>query len=87
MSDIQEMKIDPNVTMGSIRLWGIGGLFASVGLFRNNILGKYWAYVTDESRSLMIRVKGKTIVVTPDDPSEMIRSIEVSLDGSLSKDD
>ncbi len=87
LSEIQELKIDPNITMGSIRLWGIGGFFSSVGLFRNNILGRYSAYLTDESRALMIRIKGKTIVITPDDPSEMLRSIEVYLDGSLSKED
>lgn len=66
----------PNVTVGSVRTLGMGGLFGFYGRFRNAVLGSYTAYGTDPSRSVVLEVGGKTIVVTPDDPARFVAAVE-----------
>jgi len=66
---------DPEATRGSIRLGGSGGLFGFFGLFRNRQLGSYWAYGTDPSRTVVVRLADRTIVVTPDDPARFTAAL------------
>jgi transcriptional regulator with XRE-family HTH domain len=83
LRDIREMEINPNATMGSIRLFGIGGLFACVGLYRNDILGNYLAYITESKNALVLKMEKRTIVVSPDDAPAMLVTIETCLEGIL----
>jgi transcriptional regulator with XRE-family HTH domain len=83
LPDIREMEINPNATMGSIRLFGIGGLFACVGLYRNDILGNYYAYITESKNAMVIKMEKRTIVISPDDAAAMLSTIETSLQGIL----
>lgn len=82
LKNITEIQINPEATLGSIRLFGIGGLFANVGYFRNDILGNYHAYMTDTQKAVVIRLQGKTIVITPDDPSAFAAAVEQQLKGT-----
>ncbi|MCB1086244.1 MAG: helix-turn-helix domain-containing protein [Verrucomicrobiae bacterium] len=70
LAAIRSVEVNPEATMGSIRLFGIGGLFAYVGWYRNDLLGSYRAYATDFQKTVVIRFADRTIVVTPDDPAE-----------------
>jgi transcriptional regulator with XRE-family HTH domain len=73
------ITINPRATMGSIRLFGSGGLFGYIGFFRNDILGRYRSYVTDPARSVVLRFEGICIVISPDDPELFHRAVEAEL--------
>ncbi|WP_226664848.1 PH domain-containing protein [Microbulbifer aggregans] len=75
LSDFQSAEFTPNAMAGSIRLFGNGGLFGFIGLFRNNELGRYRAFVTDTSRTVVIRHGASTVVISPDDPERLVRSL------------
>jgi hypothetical protein len=68
-------EADPQAMKGSIRLMGNGGFFAYTGLFRNRKLGKYRAFVTDPSRSVVLKFDDRTVVVSPEDPTAFVRSL------------
>lgn len=69
------IEVSPDVTTGSIRLFGVGGLFAAVGRFRNQTLGDYRAYVTDPKNAVVLDFSGEIVVVTPADPLAFERAI------------
>ena len=78
LRDIRDVEFQPHAMMGSIRTFGIGGFFGSIGRFRNTILGPYRAYATDGERTVVLGMAdGGTVVVTPDRPmdfAELVRN-------------
>jgi hypothetical protein len=66
----------PDVRKGSWRLFGIGGVFGSSGLFYNKTLGRYHAYMTDAARSVVLDLGDETVVVTPGDPARFVQAVE-----------
>lgn len=57
-------------TTSTFRVFAIGGLFGNVGLFMNNNIGTFIAFVTDFSHSYIIRRNNKkSIVISVDDIS------------------
>ncbi|MFN7139357.1 MAG: PH domain-containing protein, partial [Limisphaerales bacterium] len=72
LGELQSFAADPTAMDGSIRLFGNGGLFAFTGLFRNKKLGNYRAFATDPKRAVVLRLKERVIVVTPDDPFRFV---------------
>ena len=63
---------DPNAMKCSLRLFGNGGLYSITGLFRSKALGNYRAYVTDPGRAVVLRLPGRTVVVSPGDPGAFL---------------
>lgn len=76
---IGTVTFDPGVMSGSIRTFGIGGLFGYIGHFRNTILGAYRAYATDPMNSVVIKYGDKNIVVTPDRPTEFVATVRAAV--------
>ena len=74
LKDLQSVTADPQAMDGSIRLFGNGGLFGYLGLFRNNKLGRYRVFATDAARSVILRFPAKTWVITPDDPQVFVQA-------------
>lgn len=68
-------EAEPNATLGSIRVFGIGGAFAFVGRFRNSTLGAYRAYVTDPDLCVVLKLGPETVVVTPDSPARFVEAV------------
>lgn len=68
LTEVQSVVHQPDATQGSIRIFGNGGLFGFIGLFQNQQLGRYRAFATDFSNSVVIRMPARTLVVTPGDP-------------------
>ena len=66
---------EPDATLGSVRVFGIGGAFAFVGRFRNATLGSYRAYLTDPAFAVVLSLDSGKIVVTPDSPVRFVESI------------
>src|SRR5918993_1750567 len=68
LAGLTSAAIEPGVMARSLRAWGNGGAFAITGRFRNTRLGAYRAYVTDTSRTVVLRFRSETVVISPDDP-------------------
>jgi len=79
LSEINTVEIKPYAMTGSVRTFGIGGLFGYVGYFRNSILKGYKAYVTHRDKTVVITTEEEQVVISPDDPEAFVASIEASL--------
>ena len=79
LSEIMEVEFKPHAMTGSVRTFGIGGLFGYVGYFRNIILKSYKAYVTHREKTVVLTTEEGQILISPDDPEAFIASIEASL--------
>ena len=78
--DIKEIDFKPQAMRGSIRTWGIGGLFDYIGYFRNRTLSSYKAYATHRKKTVVITTnRNEQIVVTPDSPEEFVQSMRVAI--------
>ncbi|MFK2877065.1 PH domain-containing protein [Rhodanobacter hydrolyticus] len=79
LGELREATIDPNAGAGSIRLFGNGGLFSFSGWFRNAKLGRYRAFVTDWQQAVVLRGDLCTVVLSPADPSGLVRDLQASV--------
>lgn len=69
---------DPSAMSGSIRTFGVGGLFGFIGHFYNRRLGAYRAYATDVKRAVFLETAEHRFVVTPDSPPEFVESVRAT---------
>lgn len=76
LADVTSAAINPEALRGSLRLFGSGGLFGFFGWFCNKRIGVYRAYGTDPKRAVIIKLKHRTIVVTPDNPQRFVEELE-----------
>jgi hypothetical protein len=76
LENLESVKFEPNITIGSIRAFGVGGFFGYVGKFRSKDLGSYEAYVTDEDNSVLLEFQDKKIVVSPDEPEKFTEEMK-----------
>lgn len=83
LSGLVSAKEEPNATVGSIRVFGIGGAFAFVGKFRNATLGGYRAYVTDPDLCVVLEIGKETIVVTPDSPVRFVEAVRMAANSRI----
>jgi hypothetical protein len=65
----------PDAMAHSIRLFGNGGLFGVVGWFKNRVLGRYRAWVTDPRHTVVLRYTDRTVVVSPSPPERFVESL------------
>jgi len=79
LADVVTVTADPQAMRWSIRLFGSGGLFGFFGWFRNRKLGTYRAYGTDPKNSAVLKLKSRTIVVTPHDPARFVAELQPHL--------
>lgn len=75
LRDLRDVNVRPGVLTESMRTIGIGGFFGYIGRFRSSILGDYQAYVTDSSRSVVLRFSDSTVVVSPEDPAAFVSKV------------
>lgn len=76
LAALQSVAADERAMSGSIRLWGNGGLFSITGRFYNHRLGHYRAYATHPRRSVVLKFKDKTVVITPDHPDVFVETLK-----------
>ena len=76
LASLSNAEFSPGAMMGSIRVFGIGGLFGFIGRFRNELLGPYRAYATNRENTVVLDFDGAKVVVTPDRPQEFIAALE-----------
>ena len=75
LSQLVSISHDPAAVKGSIRNFGNGGLLSFSGIFWNKTLGSYRAYATDWSKTLVIKLPNRVLVITPDNPEEFIKAV------------
>ena len=61
---------------GTIRTFGVGGLFGYYGKFYSFSLGSQTWYVTDRSRIVLLETATRKYLVSPDNPEALISSIK-----------
>lgn len=68
LSDIKSVrKIDRKSLKGTIRLFGIGGVFGYTGAFYNSRLGKFTSYSTQYRNLFFIITSRKNVLISPND--------------------
>jgi hypothetical protein len=72
LAGLRSVSGDAEAMRGSVRVFGNGGLFSITGRYWNRKLGWYRAYVTDQSRGVVLRYADRTIVISPHDPQQFI---------------
>jgi len=75
LAEVVSVSVDPEAMRWSIRLCGSGGLFGFFGWFRNKTLGTYRAYATDPKNTVVVKLRDRTIVVTPDEPARFVQEM------------
>jgi hypothetical protein len=79
-SDIKTVELlQKQKIRGSIRIMGIGGLFGYYGIFANFSIGRMVWYATRRDNPVLIRtINNKKIVLTPDEPGELVRALSAT---------
>jgi hypothetical protein len=72
---LQSASTDPNALSGSLRIFGNGGLYSFTGLFWSSKLGRFRAYITDPTRTVILRFADRVVVISPADPDAFVRDI------------
>ena len=68
-------EVVPNAMSRSLRTCGNGGLFSFTGFYWNKQIGHYKAYVNDLNRTVVVRTKKRTAVLSPDDPQAFVDAV------------
>lgn len=64
----QEMK-------GTLRSFGVAGLYGYFGRFSNLKIGSMLWYATQRRNYVLLRAQGKNYIVTPDNPREFVQQL------------
>jgi hypothetical protein len=75
LSGLQSAEAMPNAMRSNLRLFGNGGMFSITGLYRNRALGNYRTFVTDLTKTVVLRFPKRTIVVSPENPAQFVADI------------
>ena len=76
LASLSDALIDPKAAYGSIKLCGNGGLYCFCGWFWNRRFGTYRVFATNFANTVVLTIAGKTILVTPDDPTGFVKAIK-----------
>jgi hypothetical protein len=70
VKDIREMRLVNSTEMdGTIRTFGVGGLFGYFGKYHNPKIGDFTMYASRQDKLVIIYTKdGSAVIITPDDP-------------------
>ena len=61
------------IRKGAVRIFGVGGVFGFIGLYRLKGIGNFWSYVTDEKKAFIIyRKNGLPIAISVSEPDEFL---------------
>jgi hypothetical protein len=73
-SDVESLKLlDKSALKGTVRTFGVGGLFGWYGKFANSQLGDMTWYVTRRDKIVLINTsEGKKILISPDEAESFV---------------
>ena len=75
LTGLSSVEVTENAMKGSLRLCGNGGLYSFSGWWWSKRLGRYHPYVTDLDRTVVLRFGPRTIVLSPEIPTEFARDV------------
>ena len=77
-SDIESLQLlDRSELKGTVRTFGVGGLFGWYGKFANSQLGDMTWYVTRRDKIVLINAKdGKKILISPDEAENFVEALK-----------
>lgn len=78
-ADMLSVEVEPHALSHSFRTCGNGGLYSFTGFYWNRQLGHFRAYVTDLNRTVVVRLRNRTAVLSPDDPEAFVRAVSARL--------
>ena len=73
---LESVTLDPDAFRWALRTCGNGGLFSFTGYYWSKRLGPFRAYVTNHRLCVVLRIAGKTVVMSPDDPEAFMRALQ-----------
>ncbi len=76
LAGLASAEHEPEIMKGCLRLFGNGGLFSFTGWFWNRRHGMFRVIATNTEDMVALEIGGKTIVVSPDRPSEFIATLK-----------
>jgi hypothetical protein len=79
LSDVVSVTADPEALRGSLRLFASGGLFGFFGVFWSHRLGMFRAYCTAPKRSALLKLRQRTVVISPENPEAFVVALENAL--------
>ncbi len=75
LEGLAEVARDDKVLCRAFKLWGNGGLGSIRGWFKSKRLGKFYAFMTDTEKAVVLRWPDKVVAVSPMDPEFFILSV------------
>jgi hypothetical protein len=79
LSDVVSVTADPEALRGSLRLFASGGLFGFFGIFWSRRLGMFRAYCPAPKRSVLLKLRQRTVVVSPENPEAFVTALKNAL--------
>jgi hypothetical protein len=76
LSDVVSVTADPEALRGSLRLFASGGLFGFFGIFWSRRLGIFRAYCTAPKRCVLLKLRQRTVVFSPENPETFVAALE-----------
>ena len=74
-AEMRSVEVEPHALSHSFRTCGNGGLYSFTGFYWSRQLGHFRAYVTDLNRTVIVHMRNRTAVLSPDDPAAFARSV------------
>jgi DNA-binding XRE family transcriptional regulator len=81
LTQLSGFEVNAHAMMGSVRLFGNGGIFCFTGYYRNGVIGRFRAYVTDPAKSTVLEFGTHKIVISPDDPEAFVETLRDATKG------
>lgn len=72
---LQSAAFEPNAMRGCIRTCGNGGFYSITGWYWSKSLRTCRAFVTDLNKTVVLRFRSRTVVVSPDDPEGFVSEL------------
>jgi Bacterial PH domain len=79
-ADIISVEVVPKAMSKSLRTCGNGGLFSFTGFYWSKQLGHYKAYVNDLNRTVVVRMKKRPAILSPDDPEAFAQAVRALIE-------
>ena len=80
LSNLSEAEVVPKLVNSSFSVWSTRGLFGFIGYGYASKVGSYRAYVTDSSKTVVLRFSnGKVLVVSPESPETFVATLLAGL--------
>jgi hypothetical protein len=75
LEHLNEVNLDGATFRNSMRCFGNGGIFGISGLYYNRREGTFRAFVTNTTRTVLLKFASRTILVSPDDPKRFVSAL------------